>query len=280
MSNGVRNHSIELFETLFRGRDTLDTEAIELIKNFILSEFSESAGAFCNRGGYADLYYTMFGLLCASVLDVKLPSKRIKGYLNSIDIKSLEPVHQCCLIKSKLLLKLHTFGFMKRHFRWYRFFSFFTINRKLFFLDDPYGLFLTINMAQDLGIKLPKRLEVNFGVTGVLSTTVAGVLARRQLGLSVDEKVLDWILARQHESGGFVASEGTTLPDMLSTAVALFCLMVCGKVNDDIAKKGAKFIGEHWLENGGFASVIDDEKSDCEYLFYGLLAIGVVANDR
>jgi hypothetical protein len=71
------------------------------------------------------------------------------------------------------------------------------------------------------------------------------------------------------------------VPDILSTAVALFTLRLIGKATGRRAKSGnerpksaARFIEAHWLDMGSFAPTLLDEYSDVEYLFYGLLALG------
>ncbi|KAA6313583.1 hypothetical protein EZS27_035667, partial [termite gut metagenome] len=63
----------------------------------------------------------------------------------------------------------------------------------------------------------------------------------------------------------------TPLPDILTTATALFVLRCYGvepRIRPD------SFIEAHWLESGGFSPTILEEISDIEYTFYGLLALG------
>lgn len=77
----------------------------------------------------------------------------------------------------------------------------------------------------------------------------------------------------QHESGGFRASEMAPVPDLLSTATALFVLDCYGL---EPRYEAADFVEAHWLESGGFAATLLDDRSDVEYLFYGLLALGTL----
>ena len=60
------------------------------------------------------------------------------------------------------------------------------------------------------------------------------------------------------------------MPDLLSTAVALFTLWLIG----EHPQSGSRFIEAHWLDMGSFAPTLLDDYSDVEYLFYGLLALG------
>ncbi len=85
-----------------------------------------------------------------------------------------------------------------------------------------------------------------------------------------DPDLLIWLHERQDESGGFRATDQAPIPDLLSTAVALFTLRLLGAEFKD----ASDFIRAHWLDNGGFAPTIFDNYSDVEYVFYGLLALG------
>lgn len=135
--------------------------------------------------------------------------------------------------------------------------------------DTVYGYFFRF-ILDDLLFKRPKTLDVN--VPEVLTTNaVCCILAMRdQMGEKKDMKLVEWLKERQDETGGFYASEAAPVPDMLTTAVALFTLRLMGEK----AKSARDFIDAHWMENGGFMPTIFDEYSDVEYVFYGLLALG------
>lgn len=85
-----------------------------------------------------------------------------------------------------------------------------------------------------------------------------------------DPYLLAWLQERQDESGGFRATDEAPIPDLLSTAVALFTLRLVGAEYKD----ASDFIHAHWLDSGGFAPTVFDNYSDVEYVFYGLLALG------
>ena len=93
-----------------------------------------------------------------------------------------------------------------------------------------------------------------------------------QMGEQLDSTYVEWLRQRQDESGGFHASEQAPIPDLLSTAVALFTLRLIGAESKD----ASQFIQAHWLDNGGFAPTLFDDYSDVEYVFYGLLALGSI----
>ena len=114
------------------------------------------------------------------------------------------------------------------------------------------------------------------------STATCCLLAmQHQTGRTSDTSLISWLKQRQDETGGFRASEVAPVPDLLSTAVALFTLRLIGerlRVGDRRSgmhpQSAQSFIEAHWLDIGSFAPTIYDEYSDVEYLFYGLLALG------
>ncbi len=107
------------------------------------------------------------------------------------------------------------------------------------------------------------------------SATAAAMMVRGQLaGYSGDASGGDDLAALrgfQDASGGFGATAAAPVPDLLSTAVALFALRQWG-----VAARwsAADFVEAHWLADGGFAATLMDGAGDTEYTFYGLLALG------
>ena len=97
-----------------------------------------------------------------------------------------------------------------------------------------------------------------------------------------DPDLLAWLHERQDESGGFRATDEAPVPDLLSTAVALFTLRLLGTeyncpltiVHCPLLRDASDFIHAHWLDSGGFTPTVFDNYSDVEYVFYGLLALG------
>jgi len=90
----------------------------------------------------------------------------------------------------------------------------------------------------------------------------------------VPAEAADWLLARRHPAGGFVAAPDTPLPDLLSTAVALHAL-------DDLEipwrqwrETTLDFIDSLWTAEGAFHGSWADDQPDAEYTFYGLVALG------
>ena len=103
------------------------------------------------------------------------------------------------------------------------------------------------------------------------STAACCVLAmQHQTGKTTDATLVSWLKERQDETGGFQASEVAPMPDLLSTAVALFTLWLIGTR----PQSASSFIEAHWSDMGSFTPTLLDDYSDVEYLFYGLLALG------
>ncbi len=121
---------------------------------------------------------------------------------------------------------------------------------------------LRFRYSGTVSVDIPEKLTTN-SVCCILSM-------QYQTNGRVDEKLVEWLKDRQDETGGFYSSEVAPVPDLLTTAVALFTLRLIGENRSD----AEDFIDAHWMENGGFAPTIYDEYSDVEYVFYGLLALG------
>lgn len=141
--------------------------------------------------------------------------------------------------------------------------------------ETVYGRFFDF-LEQELTFGMKRRNEEvkTLEMPRVMTTnTVCCLIAMQyQMGKELDEAHVEWLCQRQHPSGGFYASDLAPIPDLLSTAVALFTLRLIGvKVID-----ASDFIQVHWLDSGGFAPTIYDDYSDVEYVFYGLLALGTI----
>jgi prenyltransferase beta subunit len=131
--------------------------------------------------------------------------------------------------------------------------------------DTIYGQFFAFLSGDSYTIPHPSDIK------HLTSTAACCILAmQHQTGEALDTTLISWLKERQDETGGFRASEVSPVPDLLSTAVALFTLQLIG----EHPLSASRFIEAHWLDMGSFAPTLLDEYSDVEYLFYGLLALG------
>jgi prenyltransferase beta subunit len=156
-----------------------------------------------------------------------------------------------------------------------------------------YGSFLVVNAHDDLGLSLPAETAAAIvgSVTGLQAAdggwsnepeqpfgstpaTAAAVVLLHQFGAAVPQSAVDWLLARQHPSGGFLATTDAPLPDLLSTAVSLHALDAVGADWRGQHEQILDFIDSLWSAAGGFHGSWADDNLDSEYTFYGLLALG------
>ena len=197
----------------------------------------QTVEGYMNAGGHLDAYYTQFGRVLEAVFSPrKLLHMPIRLTVQSG--RTQETVYG-------------------------RFFDF--LEQELTF-----GMKRSIRQAQESRNDEVKTLEMPRVMT---TNAVCCLIAmQHQMGKELDEAHVDWLCQRQHPSGGFYASDMAPIPDLLSTAVALFTLRLIGVKAVD----ASDFIQVHWLDSGGFAPTLYDDYSDVEYVFYGLLALGTV----
>ena len=161
---------------------------------------------------------------------------------------------------------------------------------------SPYSQFLFLSLQEDLGIDATAnqqelltslsayRIEnrgysnIRGGLLASTNATVAALAIKGQLcGYPVndnscrDNETIHYLYSSQDESGGFFAGVSSPVPDLLSTATALFMMRCYGITPRFVADD---FIEAHWLPSGGFGATLMDETGDVEYTFYGLLALG------
>lgn len=154
-----------------------------------------------------------------------------------------------------------------------------------------YGCFLAFGAYQDLGFSFPeplglvrclKRLEVESGGwsndseirIGSVPATAAAVTLLRNLRMPVNSAVGDWLLKQLHPQGGFCAVPGAPVPDLLSTATALHALSGMEIAIEPHREACLDFVDSLWTNEGSFHGHWEEEILDCEYTFYGLLALG------
>jgi hypothetical protein len=280
--------SLKMLHTLQQGKNRLSDEAQKRISSFVRSQMTEN-GAFVDKNGNADLYYTSFGLMLTYIFNLNINNK----WLDEQEKKTADLVNYSALVRSRLLGKLQLSG--KLNFALKRLF---TTKQKLPDFTDyphsdqfsPYSQFLLLSLKEDLGIGNINRQEVlsslsayrveNGGYSNVkesktasINATVAALAVKGQLcGYQKNDDV-DYLYSSQDESGGFYANASAPIPDLLSTATALFmlkCYGVAPRINPD------NFIDAHWQPSGGFCATLMDENCDVEYSFYGLLALGAI----
>jgi hypothetical protein len=260
-------------------------------------------GGFRGRNKSSDIYYTYFGMECILALGNDLPFEKIERYLNRFkDGDGLDFIHLTCL--ARCLAKLPD---SKKHFS-----TTHAILQKLELYrssnggyrlkldathDSIYASFLAYLAYEDAGVEIRnpgglihciKHLETRDGAfadqpgiaTGTTTVTAAAAVLLNYLGEKVAPSVGNWLLSRHTRFGGFLATPNAPVPDLLSTATALFALKTIKYPIVDINESILKFIEEMWEDCGGFRGHIFDKTPDCEYTFYGLLSLGLLRWDK
>jgi prenyltransferase beta subunit len=272
-------------------------ESTDSIRNFFRRQITNEGGGQ-DRAGRPDLYYTIFALAGMQALDVAIPVDRVDSFLRTfgagatLDFVHLSALARCWAVVGfermptglgrSLLERLETFRKSDGGYE----------GDANLAHGTAYGAFVALGAYQDLGqtpphllklIQCLKRLETPDGAwsnvpgarVGAANATAGAVTLIRHLGLPVNERVADWLLAQAHPQGGFVAVPGAPMPDLLSTATTLHALAAMDRrLPSDLHERCLDFLDSLWSAEGGFHGHWADEHLDSEYTFYGLLALG------
>ena len=257
-------------------------------------------GGFAGRSGQSDIYYTFFGVQLLFILQgSNIPALTFE-YISSIkNLEQLDIIHLTCFLRTRHILDRikkapqrpwpthQTDSLLKR----------FISGNGGFCIDKNsapgsiYASYLAHLTCKECNIELPLDPEKIIGCidryrsqdgsyaevenmeTGTLSVTCAAVILQYEIAGIIDDTAVAWIIERQAETGGFFASKNAFLPDLVSTAAAVFCLAIVGQ-NRSVNQTILDFVESLMQENGGFCGNRHDGTPDIEYTFYALLAIG------
>ncbi|MCK9204923.1 MAG: hypothetical protein M0P58_10890 [Bacteroidales bacterium] len=286
------------FRGLNKGFAMLDENSQEEVRMWIISQ-QNGMGGFPDRGSKCDLYYTLFGFFLADALKLDTAMNKLKSYINIIEQQPVQSnIELFCLAILHASLFPHDAG-TDSYIRKIRKiskngkalkdnYSSFLIILSLFYLRDYTG---AVGMLKSLA---HKNGETATGETG--DSKPAPVIAAQQIllfmksmlpsGMKSNSFSGSWdngakpakILSFYNGNGGFSATTDAPGPDLLSTAVALFTLKFIGYDLGLLRPDCLNFVGELY-QDGGFRSCALDNKTDVEYTFYGLLALGSLAQE-
>lgn len=277
-------------------------ESTDLVRPFLLAQ-QNSDGGFKDRTGRSDLYYTVFGLDALLALPAQPDLGALKRYLDSFGAgEGLDFVHLCCLarcwaalanletgalslaepLRAELMRRIEAFRSLDGGY------SPVAGNKT----GTAYGCFLGLGAHLDLRVELPqplamvqslKFLETSDGAwanergvkMGATNSTAAAVTVLRNLQAPINTALVsEWLLSRCHPEGGFLAVPQAPIPDLLSTATALHALSGLQVSMESIREPCLDFVDTLWTNEGAFHGNWTDDHLDCEYAFYGLLALG------
>lgn len=245
----IRVLTYELYRALKRGAQRLSDDAIELMSGYMETQRTVN-DTFVNRGGKEDLYYTMFGWVLASVLGIKTDGAKRRAYLQSIHEAELDDFHKVVYAQA-----VETDRLLRHGLLWY------AVGWLIRGMKDCLPDFF-----REYAERRPDADSVNMMcATLVVDGLATGFSAKR------NGQMLRALCSLQDETGGWRQSPMAEMPDLLTTAVALFTLGLYGVAP---TYETHDFVDAHWKEDGSFAPNLLDEQSDTEYMFYGLLAIG------
>jgi prenyltransferase beta subunit len=270
-------------------------ESRDLVTAFFRNRLNPDGG-FQDRAGSSDLYYSVFGLEGLIALQEKVPAEAVARFLKQFgDGQGLDFIHLACLARCwadvsqdlggvpvpEILRRLEAFrsddgGYAQ------------TPNSNQ---GNVYAAFLALGAYQDLRTPTPDperllhslvRLRARDGAYsnksddahGITTVTAAAILVQKTLGGMLDRHLGLWLLDRCHTSGGFLASPSAPIPDLLSTATALHALAAADVPLSGLHDVCLDFIDSLWTNRGGFYGSWVDDTLDCEYTYYGLLALG------
>jgi prenyltransferase beta subunit len=267
-----------------------------LVRDYLYGEL-HTEGGFRDRAGQSDLYYTVFGLDALLALQAEVPTHAVRRFLtrfgagDSLDLVHLASLARCWAATPPPRLDPVSARMMGERLEVYRSSDGGYHARPGAPRGTTYHAFLALGAYEDLGLAIPRpealrrsleSLQSSSGgfsntadaAIGATPATAAAVLTLRHLDAEVPADVRSWLLHQWHDAGGFVAAPGAPLPDLLSTATALHALAALHAPLEPIAERCLDFIDTLWTSRGAFYGTWADEEPDCEYTYYGLLALG------
>jgi prenyltransferase beta subunit len=271
-------------------------ESSDLVRGFVCGQLQPDGG-FAGRSGSSDLYYTVFALQALVALQTDLPAAEVRRFLTPFESgATLDFVHLACLARCWATLPAPTLDVaaiaaLLSRLEQHRSADGGYHSRRGSPHGTAYDAFLALGAYQDLGRPMPDpdalagsvdALRARDGgysnqrdaLAGATPATAAAVMVLRQLDARVPHDIAAWLLARCHPEGGFLAAPGAPMPDLLSTATALHALTALHASLTSIAERCLDFVDTLWVNRGAFYGTWADEQPDCEYTYYGLLALG------
>ena len=279
MNPAKRNRPLYLqfVRTIQNGLDLLDPDIQTEIRQFTDRQ-QHSSGAFTDRAGNPDCYYSLFGFWLASALNMKSALTRL---LDFVLAKEMD-VDKKVVDRFALMLIRHSLSPAKNDssnlFR--------MLLKKEYRLNFSYQLFLFLlvfdaRYGRKGWFYFLVRLVLRWyqPAAGVPCSILAALtVARHEVGLKT-EKQQQQLLNFLDGNKGFKSFAHMASGDLLSTGVALYALQQTGYDLRLIAPACFDFVQRQYAD-GAFLSGDGDETRDLEYTFYGLLALGCLAGSK
>jgi prenyltransferase beta subunit len=271
------------------------------IGSFIASQ-QQSDHGYCGRSPASDLYYTLFALSSLAALGKYDALKSVFPYLEDQQNKlsQLDFIHTAALLRCHTLLvetELRVKAKMSvSRLEWWRCANggfnadriAIETNATVYHSFIAYLTYIEAGLKMTDGAKLLQSVMVLRAADGgftneptmphsITTATSAAILLQQWIAGETDQSAINALLGCEVAGGGFRSFPNAPLPDLLSTATALYALRVCN-VKTKHRNAHLNFIEALWDNNGGFCGDLSDSVSDCEYTFYALLALGALAD--
>ncbi|HKJ42080.1 MAG TPA: hypothetical protein VKA27_08285 [Sunxiuqinia sp.] len=267
----------EFIDTIEKGLRLLDENAQKEIQLFITSQQHES-GAFTDRAGNPDYYYSLFGFWLASAFNMPLVLEKLKQFTAErqyekpskiVDRFAMLLIHKGLNEKQRIKPKL-----------------FWRLSRSSSPVNFSYQLFLILLAADAVhaqkwwfrfGARIVLRLyKISDEVPcSIVSAMLIGRAVTSMRTTQLQHKLLQFF----DEKVGFKCFQEMPHSDLLSTGVSLFALTKSDYDLRLVAPVCYRLIEQNYA-NGAFLSGDGDLSQDLEYTFYGLLALGCLAREQ
>lgn len=271
--------------------NVLDEEGRAEVLRFAINEQNPDGG-FKDRAGRSDLYYSLFGMVILKGIEgmeqgaggmekgFKESIQRLKQYIDGMAVSQVPGfIERCCLVLIQKELKAKRSSLLKSLFLLAK--SSWKERSSINLSYRSFVLFLTLDAVFPIsGIIKRSAHRIlaynNLDEHSPCSEVAAKIFLRKWMNQKdpVEEKLL---LSFACLSGGFKAFPMLNHADMLSTAVALYSLRYAGTDLRTLKPSNLEYIQSNY-SGGAFLSGDGDMITDVEYTFYGLLALGTLAD--
>ncbi len=259
-----------------KGFSLLDKSSQAEIKAFVKTQQHKN-GAFTDRGGNPDLYYSLFAVWLSKALKLDEQQKKLRQFIAFIQPDKYKVVDKFSLlligltldkddVKKPTLFELFLWIFKsgKNMNVAYRFFLF------MLSFDALFGKNRVIYSVLRIFLNFYRPandLPCSFFSAFILAKFITGGKVKKELA----------VVQEYYEKGkGFKVFRENHFADLLSTGVALFALKKVGADLRMVAPDCLSLVQENYA-NGAFLSGDGDPSRDLEYTFYGMLSLGVLS---
>ncbi|MCK3685660.1 hypothetical protein [Maribellus sp. YY47] len=266
---------LQFISEIEKGFLLLDEASQAEVLAFVKSQ-QHTTGAFSNRAGNPDLYYSLFGSWLSVALKLEKQQENLKKFTSSFQPESEKVVDKFSLLLINQMLEN---DFKKPSLfeliRWirkggknlntaYRFFLF------MLSFDALYGknrlAYLFVRLFLNF-YKPDENLPCSFYASLLFACFLTGKEVNKEAA----------VLMNYFERGkGFKTFRDQGNADLLSTAVALFVLKKVGADLRMVMPDCLTLVQDNY-DNGAFLSGDGDSSKDLEYSFYGLLTLGLLS---